>query len=221
MDGLLDHPHYSRPENIEGLDVPPVLLSGDHAIYSDFQTALQQRLDGKLLVSPAEQPDCQQNDLVMAVGAMAATKLAGTSAGCRSSLALVPRQVALAAHRNNPDLVAAIYLDQPAQRWLGLVRAALPEVRRVGLLVEEPEIFDRDDWQQAADHLELELQFATMPPDENPVAVLRQVIDWAEVFIALPGSPGFNRQTAGWVIKLGMRSRTPVLAYSTRYVTAG
>ena len=30
MDGLLDHPHYSRPERVDGLDVPPVLLSGDH-----------------------------------------------------------------------------------------------------------------------------------------------------------------------------------------------
>ena len=28
--GLLDHPHYSRPERVEGLEVPPVLLSGDH-----------------------------------------------------------------------------------------------------------------------------------------------------------------------------------------------
>lgn len=29
-DGLLDHPHYTRPESIEGRDVPAVLLSGDH-----------------------------------------------------------------------------------------------------------------------------------------------------------------------------------------------
>lgn len=29
--GLLDHPHYTRPEEIEGRSVPPVLLSGDHA----------------------------------------------------------------------------------------------------------------------------------------------------------------------------------------------
>ena len=28
--GLLDHPHYTRPESIEGRDVPAVLLSGDH-----------------------------------------------------------------------------------------------------------------------------------------------------------------------------------------------
>ena len=30
-DGLLDHPHYTRPETFEGQRVPPVLLSGDHA----------------------------------------------------------------------------------------------------------------------------------------------------------------------------------------------
>ena len=30
-DGLLDHPHYTRPEVVRGMTVPPVLLSGDHA----------------------------------------------------------------------------------------------------------------------------------------------------------------------------------------------
>jgi tRNA (guanine37-N1)-methyltransferase len=31
MNGLLDYPHYTRPELIEGKRVPAVLLSGDHA----------------------------------------------------------------------------------------------------------------------------------------------------------------------------------------------
>jgi len=30
MEGLLDHPHYTRPEEIEGLNVPDVLLGGNH-----------------------------------------------------------------------------------------------------------------------------------------------------------------------------------------------
>ncbi|MCL1113243.1 MULTISPECIES: tRNA (guanosine(37)-N1)-methyltransferase TrmD [Shewanella] len=29
-DGLLDCPHYTRPEQLDGMDVPAVLLSGDH-----------------------------------------------------------------------------------------------------------------------------------------------------------------------------------------------
>ena len=30
VDGLLDYPHYTRPEKLDGLEVPSVLLSGDH-----------------------------------------------------------------------------------------------------------------------------------------------------------------------------------------------
>ena len=30
-EGLLDHPHYTRPREFRGMEVPPVLLSGDHA----------------------------------------------------------------------------------------------------------------------------------------------------------------------------------------------
>ncbi|MCA1799312.1 MAG: tRNA (guanosine(37)-N1)-methyltransferase TrmD [Xanthomonadaceae bacterium] len=30
-DGLLDHPHYTRPEVLDGREVPEVLLAGDHA----------------------------------------------------------------------------------------------------------------------------------------------------------------------------------------------
>jgi tRNA (guanine37-N1)-methyltransferase len=30
-DGQLDHPHYTRPQEFRGMEVPPILLSGNHA----------------------------------------------------------------------------------------------------------------------------------------------------------------------------------------------
>ena len=30
VSGLLDHPHYTRPQEIDGLKVPDILLSGNH-----------------------------------------------------------------------------------------------------------------------------------------------------------------------------------------------
>lgn len=36
-DGLLDCPHYTRPEEFAGLAVPPVLLSGDHAAIAEWR----------------------------------------------------------------------------------------------------------------------------------------------------------------------------------------
>jgi tRNA (guanine37-N1)-methyltransferase len=37
--GLLDYPHYTRPPVVEGLAVPPVLLSGDHAAIERWRQA--------------------------------------------------------------------------------------------------------------------------------------------------------------------------------------
>ena len=47
VDGLLDCPHYTRPENYEGMAVPPVLMSGDHARIADWRSAqsLRRTLD--------------------------------------------------------------------------------------------------------------------------------------------------------------------------------
>ena len=63
MDGLLDYPHYTRPEETDGRRVPEVLLSGDHARIAKwrYQQALgrsfQRRPD---LVEKLELTDEQQ-----------------------------------------------------------------------------------------------------------------------------------------------------------------
>jgi tRNA (guanine37-N1)-methyltransferase len=36
-DGALDHPHYTRPRQFRGLEVPEVLLSGDHAKIAEWR----------------------------------------------------------------------------------------------------------------------------------------------------------------------------------------
>lgn len=41
--GLLDYPHYTRPEEIEGRSVPGVLLSGDHAAIRRWRLAEAER----------------------------------------------------------------------------------------------------------------------------------------------------------------------------------
>jgi tRNA (guanine37-N1)-methyltransferase len=36
-EGLLDYPHYTRPEEIEGVKVPEVLLSGNHNAINEWR----------------------------------------------------------------------------------------------------------------------------------------------------------------------------------------
>lgn len=49
--GLLDYPHYTRPPEVEGLAVPEVLLSGDHAAIERW------RLRAALAATLAKRPD--------------------------------------------------------------------------------------------------------------------------------------------------------------------
>ena len=50
-EGLLDYPHYTRPAEIEGLAVPEVLLSGDHAAIDAW------RREQALAATRAKRPD--------------------------------------------------------------------------------------------------------------------------------------------------------------------
>lgn len=68
--GLLDHPHYTRPRQVEGLEVPEVLISGDHAAVRSWRqreairATLRKRPD---LVASAEL-DAEQLRLLQEVG---------------------------------------------------------------------------------------------------------------------------------------------------------
>jgi tRNA (guanine37-N1)-methyltransferase len=42
-DGLLEHPHYTRPRTFEGLDIPEVLLSGNHQVIRQWRQDMRQK----------------------------------------------------------------------------------------------------------------------------------------------------------------------------------
>ena len=50
-DGLLEHPQYTRPRTFEGLDIPEILLSGDH------KRIAQWRRDQRLKATRERRPD--------------------------------------------------------------------------------------------------------------------------------------------------------------------
>jgi len=66
-DGLLDHPHYTRPEMLEGEQVPDVLISGDHLRIGQWrrQQALQRTALRRpdLLTRAVSEGLLQQQDL--------------------------------------------------------------------------------------------------------------------------------------------------------------
>lgn len=47
-DGLLEYPHYTRPQSFKGLEVPPVLLSGHHAKIKEWRNQKSLEITRKL-----------------------------------------------------------------------------------------------------------------------------------------------------------------------------
>ena len=60
MRGLLDHPHYTRPEFIDGRNVPDVLVSGDHAEIARWR--MKQALGRSYLRRPELVEELELND---------------------------------------------------------------------------------------------------------------------------------------------------------------
>ncbi len=62
--GLLDHPHYTRPPVVEGLAVPAVLTSGDHAAIERWRRgaalrATREKRPDLLEAGPGETGPCE------------------------------------------------------------------------------------------------------------------------------------------------------------------
>lgn len=57
QDDLLDHPHYTRPEIFRGMQVPKVLLSGDHRAVAEW------RLKKSIEITRKRRPDIYRNYL--------------------------------------------------------------------------------------------------------------------------------------------------------------
>ena len=50
-DGLLEYPHYTQPREYRGLEVPEVLLNGNHKLINEF------RMEQKIARTKAKRPD--------------------------------------------------------------------------------------------------------------------------------------------------------------------
>jgi tRNA (guanine37-N1)-methyltransferase len=63
--GLLEHPHYTRPQTFEGLPIPEVLTSGNHAKIAAWRLKEAQRLTAERrpdLISAHREPESTKKD---------------------------------------------------------------------------------------------------------------------------------------------------------------
>lgn len=139
--------------------------------------------------------------------------------------ALIPRSAlerAISEHgRRSGGALSALYLDQPLGRQLDLLRIALPDAKRVGLVLG-PESLGQQAASTAAIRARgLEPVVGIAVSAESLFAGLKPALEDSDALLALPDSLVFNNSTVSSILTATYRARIPMVAFSPAYVRAG
>ncbi len=163
--------------------------------------------------------------LIVALGTPAAQALARTESKAPQLFALLTRHSFenLYTWRKTPPPhpVSAVYLDQPISRQLDLLRLALPELRRIGVLLGPASQSLAPKLERAAAERGLRLASAQVEDSKSLYAGLQQVVNQADILLAIADPLVFNANTIQNILLTTFRARVPLFAFSPAYVKAG
>ncbi len=117
--------------------------------------------------------------------------------------------------------VTPLFINQPFSRYLHLGLLLIENAKTVGILVGPVNKVNIPKIRKYISAQGLTPYFALISAEKNPIEVIEPVIKKSDFFIVLPDQQLINRTTAKWVLQLGYLHKTPVIAYSNKYVQAG
>jgi putative ABC transport system substrate-binding protein len=205
-----------------------LILSDSSPPYQQFATAFNKSLSASKLnvfIIESQVIDDTPTDLIIAVG-MKATKLAFAQTGTPTLAVMIPRtgyenllDQVLPPKSGRP--VSAIYLDQPWNRQLDFLHAALPEQRRIGLLYSADTRIDVARLRQHIAKLGGSLVAKQIAPAESLFSSLESVLDNSDVLLAVPDSSIYSSNNIRNILLTSYRYRIPLIGLSQSYVNAG
>lgn len=222
---LLTCPLLARAANVV------IVLSENSPVYREFADALLQELrrdvpyldivvgdtsHAATLLSP-------EPLLMVAVGNRAAETIMQRECRTPTLLSLLPRSAyeRLVSTRRDDKRISGVYIDQPATRYVDLVRSALPEINRIGILVGRD---SRDTAARLATvarerKINVAIEFVSKEHDVFPA--IQRLFAEGGVLLALPDTSIFNSQTIPSILLSAYRKRVSVVGFSQAYVKAG
>ncbi|OGI58709.1 MAG: hypothetical protein A2V58_07835 [Candidatus Muproteobacteria bacterium RBG_19FT_COMBO_61_10] len=171
-------------------------------------------------------------DMIISVGTEAAQILLQEVSDTPMCMILIPRTTSEALVREYEQLplaarrpLSAVYIDQPFQRQLRLVRLTLPRSRSLGV-VYGPLSRESEKQLKAAAAAEGEgdkwdLHAVSVNRENELFSAFTRVLDSSDVLLALPDPLVYNQHTTQNILLETYRQRKPLIGYSHAYVSAG
>lgn len=200
-----------------------LIASDNSPPYQQFSVALNKFLAASradVAIVESQAGEGINAELVIAVG-MKATELAIAKFDTPVLGVMIPRmgyEILLERHssRRRSKTVSAIYLDQPWERQLNFIQAALPKHNIVGMLYssDTPIILPR-----LPRKMSLNAQSARAA--ENLFATLESVLNNSDVLLVVPDSEIYSNGNMRNILLTSYRYKVPLIGISQAYVNAG
>lgn len=163
--------------------------------------------------------------LFVALGTEAASALSKVEWRAPVLCTLLPRnsfeRVLMASGRKSSSQFSALYLDQPWSRQLDLVRLALPNARRLGVLWGPESQVQAPALRALVRARGVELVEATIGQNELLFPSLKGVLETSDVLLAVADPQLYNSGSIQNILLTSFRARVPLVAFSPAYVRAG
>lgn len=205
-----------------------LVVTGDaNPVYQKFVGAFKQDLPTGIQVRLVERAEefsdsSQQADLILSVGIKATEWVAGRT---KTPLlaAMVPRYGTAELLATGPGAArtSVIFLDQPWDRQAALLRAALPDRARVGVLYSSASAFEISELRR-----QLARHGATLIEKRSTTAELLfddldEILSRCDVLLALPEGRIFNGANIRNILLSSYNRGIPLVGFSEAFVTAG
>ena len=206
-----------------------LLLSGEQPYYQEVSTVFQQVL--------AEQPraplvhtyaldqtlQMAPNSIIVAVGSKANEFALShlPSADVLSLLMPVSAWDDLLVRFPGEGRRAAVVIDQPLTRSVALGKLLVPTAKQIGAVFGPVSVVSKPELRDAVQRSGMELIYAELASDDNPIGVLTPLVQKSDVFITVADRAVFNKSVAKWLLYLSFRQQVSVIGFSQSYAKAG
>lgn len=161
-------------------------------------------------------------DLVITLGSRAAKKIAASSISPPTLYTLLPESTFNSLPNCcEPHKVSSIFLNQPLERQIHLIKAALPQHKRLGIIYGPSSRHAASHIKELAAKAGLLLESEVVENRAEVGAALRRLLKRIDVLLALPDPEVYSKQTVFNVLLSSYHNSVPVIGFSKGYVKAG
>jgi ABC-type uncharacterized transport system substrate-binding protein len=178
-----------------------------------------------LTLAEARTSATRADQFVLALGVVAANEMARSETRVPVLCVFVPNQsfemIVRNTQRRPASQFSAIYLNQALGRQLDLIKLALPQHQRIGVLLGSQSSAQVPLLEDERRKRSMELIQTKIDVNESMFAKLQVLLDESQVLLALPDPQVYNSATLQNILLSTLRAGVPMVSFSPSYVKAG